>query len=101
MCKLAGKAPRYAIVVLASISGASLTRGAERVTTPRAPKYLTTTQACSCPGYWYRRTCKHYRAYREAVALVVAQDAVNGSWSIFIPVSARHLFCEWTLLTGR
>ena len=24
-----------------------------------------------------------------------------GSWSIFIPVSARHLFCEWTLLTGR
>ena len=33
--------------------------------------------ACSCPGYWYRRTCKHYRAYAEAVALVLAQDAVN------------------------
>ena len=47
------------------------------MTTPRAPKYLTTTQACSCPGFWYRRTCKHYRAYREAVALVLAQDAAN------------------------
>ena len=47
------------------------------MTTPRAPKYLTTTQACSCPGFWYRRTCKHYRAYGEAVALVLAQDAVN------------------------
>ena len=33
------------------------TGGAERVTTPTAPKYRTTTQACSCPGYWYRRTC--------------------------------------------
>ena len=42
-----------------------------------APKYRTDSQACSCPGYWYRRTCKHYRAYREAVALVLAQDAVN------------------------
>ena len=42
-----------------------------------APKYRTDTRACSCPGYWYRRTCKHYRAYREAVALVVAQDALN------------------------
>ena len=37
--------------------------------------------ACSCPGFWYRRTCKHYRAYREAVALVVAQEAVNKAWS--------------------
>ena len=26
------------------------------------------------------RTCKHYRAYREAVALVLAQDAVNKAW---------------------
>ena len=42
-----------------------------------APKYRTTTQACSCPGYWYRRTCRHYRAYREAVALVLAQDVFN------------------------
>ena len=41
------------------------------------PKYLTTTQACSCPGYWYRRTCKHVIAYREAVALVQAQDVFN------------------------
>ena len=50
------------------------------MTTPRAPKYRTTTQACSCLGYWYRRTCKHYRAYRDAVALLVAQDAVNVTW---------------------
>ena len=45
-----------------------------------APKYRTDAQACSCPGFWFRRTCKHYRAYRGAVALVVAQDAVNASW---------------------
>ena len=50
------------------------------MTTPTAPKYRTTTRACSCPGFWYRRTCKHYRAYREAVALVVAQEAVNVTW---------------------
>ena len=50
------------------------------MTTPRAPKYRTDTQACSCPGYWYRRTCKHYRAYGEAVSLVVAQDAANTAW---------------------
>ena len=42
-----------------------------------APKYRTDSLACSCPGFWYRRTCKHHRAYREAVALVQAQDAVN------------------------
>ena len=42
-----------------------------------APKYRTDSQACSCPRYWYRRTCRHYRAYAEAVALVLAQDAVN------------------------
>ena len=47
------------------------------MTPPRAPKYRTDSQACSCPGYWYRRTCRHYRAYAEAVALVLAQDAVN------------------------
>jgi hypothetical protein len=51
------------------------------VTTPTAPKYRTTTQACSCLGFWYRRTCKHYRAYREAVALVLAQDAANLTWA--------------------
>ena len=45
-----------------------------------APKYRTDTQACSCPGYWYRRTCKHYRAYCEAVSLVQAQDAANVTW---------------------
>jgi hypothetical protein len=47
------------------------------VTTPAAPKYRTDARACSCPGYWWRRDCKHVRAYREAVALVLAQDAVN------------------------
>ena len=41
------------------------------------PKYRTTTQACNCPGFWYRRTCRHIIAYREAVALVEAQNAVN------------------------
>ena len=52
-------------------------RGAARVTTP---KYRTDAQACSCPGFWYRRTCRHYRAYRDAVSLVEAQDAVNVTW---------------------
>ena len=45
-----------------------------------APKYRTDTRACSCPGFWYRRTCKHYRAYAEAVALVLAQDSANVTW---------------------
>ena len=44
------------------------------------PKYRTDAQACSCPGYWYRNTCRHWRAYRDAVALVVAQDAANAAW---------------------
>ena len=44
------------------------------------PKYRTDAQACSCLGFWYRRTCKHYRAYREAVGLVEAQNAVNVTW---------------------
>ena len=47
---------------------------------PTAPKYRTDSQDCSCPGYWYRRTCKHFRAYREAVALVLAQDSANLAW---------------------
>ena len=51
------------------------------------PKYRTDAQACSCPGFWYRRRCKHYRAYREAVALVVAQDAVNTAWSPIVGLS--------------
>ena len=37
----------------------------------------TDLKSCSCTGYWYRRTCRHIIAYREAVALVQAQDAVN------------------------
>ena len=40
----------------------------------------TDLKACSCTGYWYRRTCRHIIAYREAVALVQAQDAVNKAW---------------------
>ena len=44
------------------------------------PKYRTDAQACSCPGYWWRKTCRHYRAYREAVLLVQAQDAANTVW---------------------
>ena len=44
------------------------------------PKYRTDSLACSRPGYWFRRTCKHYRAYREAVALVLAQNAANVTW---------------------
>ena len=50
------------------------------MTTPTAPKYRTTTQACSCLGFWYRRTCRHWRAYGEAVSLVAAQNAVNVTW---------------------
>ena len=44
------------------------------------PKYRTDSQACSCTGYWYRNTCRHWRAYRDAVALVVAQDVFNVTW---------------------
>ena len=51
------------------------------MTTPTTPKYRTDTQACSCLGFWYRRTCKHFRAYGEAVALIEAQEAVNEAFS--------------------
>ena len=43
-------------------------------------KYRTDLKACSCPGYWYRRTCKHIIAYREAVSLVLAQNEANVTW---------------------
>ena len=43
-------------------------------------KYRTDLKACSCPGYWYRRACKHITAYREAVSLVLAQNAANVTW---------------------
>ena len=46
------------------------------------PRYRTDARACSCPGYWWRRDCKHVRAYREAVALVLAQDAVNLAYKV-------------------
>ena len=46
------------------------------------PKYRTDAQACSCPGFWYRRRCRHIIAYREAVALVLAQDAVNKAYKV-------------------
>ena len=45
-----------------------------------APRYRTDAMACSCKGFWFRRNCKHIIAYREAVALVLAQDAVNLAW---------------------
>ena len=45
-------------------------------------KYRTDLKTCSCPGYWYRRRCRHIIAYREAVALVLAQDAVNKSYKV-------------------
>ena len=35
-----------------------------------APRYRTDAMACSCKGFWFRRSCKHIIAYREAVALV-------------------------------
>ena len=44
------------------------------------PKYRTDARACSCPGFWYRRRCRHIIAYREAVALVQAQDVFNLTW---------------------
>ena len=43
-------------------------------------KYRTDLKACSCPGFWWRRSCKHIIAYREAVSLVMAQNAVNVTW---------------------
>ena len=52
-----------------------------------APKYRTDAQACSCPGFWYRKTCRHYRAYRDAVSLVEAQDAANTAWSPVVGLS--------------
>ena len=45
------------------------------------PKYRTDTRACSCPGFWFRRTCRHYRAYRDAVVLVLEQDKANKAFS--------------------
>ena len=52
------------------------------MTTPTAPKYRTTTQACSCLGFWYRRSCRHIIAYREAVALVLAQEVFNKAYKV-------------------
>ena len=43
-------------------------------------KYRTDLAACSCPGYWFRKDCKHHRAYREAIALVKDQDVFNMTW---------------------
>ena len=56
-----------------------------------APKYRTDGVACSCIGYWYRKTCKHYRAYRDAVALVHAQDAVNAAWGTGETTMGAHI----------
>ena len=40
----------------------------------------TDLKTCSCSGFWYKRSCRHIIAYREAVDLVQAQDAVNLAW---------------------
>ena len=45
-----------------------------------APRYRTDAMACSCKGFWFRRSCRHWTAYCEAVSLVLAQDAVNLAW---------------------
>ena len=45
-----------------------------------APRYRTDAMACSCKGFWFRRSCKHIIAYRGALALVLAQNAVNLTW---------------------
>jgi len=29
--------------------------------------YVSSKNECSCPGFHYRRTCKHVKAFREAV----------------------------------
>ena len=50
-------------------------------------------KACSCPGFWYRKTCRHYRAYRDAVSLVLAQDVFNQAWSS-IPVKLTSMVSE-------
>ena len=44
------------------------------------PKYRTDLTACSCLGYWWRRDCRHWRAYCAAVSLVEAQNVVNLTW---------------------
>ena len=44
------------------------------------PKYRTDLKACSCPGFWWRKTCRHWRAYCDAVALVLAQNEANVTW---------------------
>ena len=46
-------------------------------TTTATPKYRTTAAACSCPGFWWRRTCRHWVAYLEARELVEQQDKYN------------------------
>ena len=56
-----------------------------------APKYRTDARACSCPGYWYRRTCKHYRAYREAVALAATESYVLSLASLDVAASVRQV----------
>ena len=46
------------------------------------PKHRTDAQACSCPGYWWRRSCRHIIAYREAVSLVLAQEVFNKAYKV-------------------
>ena len=58
------------------------------------PKYRTDTRACSCLGFWYRRSCKHIIAYRDAQALVAAQDAVNVTWDTAKGASVAVRGCQ-------
>ena len=73
-----------AIVVLASISGASKDKPSLTPGSCAGDNTEVQDGLCQKPaavsGFWYRRTCRHIIAYREAVALVEAQDAVNVTW---------------------
>ena len=56
-----------------------------------APKYRADARACPCPGYWCRRTCKHYLAYREAVALAATKSYVLSLASLDVAASVRQV----------
>ena len=47
------------------------------VTEVRPAEYFTTVDpaGCSCPGWRYRRDCRHYRELRAAMAIVASNKA--------------------------
>ena len=65
------------------------------------PRYKTDLKACSCLGNWYRRTCKHYQAYGEAVAMVLAQNAANVTWDTGKGVGGAKCGSQRVTDTGR